>query len=285
MAFDIQWPLVLFSLLAGVGAMTFASAALLDVLKKGEAKACFLATVVGMVLVVVGGCCSVLHLALPQNVMAAVTNILSFSGISIELVLLGVTFVLGVAYAILLKREASDAVRRVVAIVGIVAAFLLAFFCGHGYVMPGRPLWDTELLPLAYWGTSFAGGALVFACLRAGCGESAHGASALRVWNVLAAVASIGSVAAYVAHLAINGVLVDDALAYAAVGIIGAVVGLVCAVVLFLRPGNKGQLAVACVGAIGSVVAGLLVRVLMWIVCVGYVELFAVAETTRTWFF
>ena len=93
---DIQWPLVLFSLIAGTGGSLFAFVALSE-LVGGKGKTRFAATVTALVLIVVGGCLSMLHLASPQNAFAALTNIFSFSGISIELMLLGLLLVCGIA--------------------------------------------------------------------------------------------------------------------------------------------------------------------------------------------
>ena len=93
---DIQWPLVLFSLIAGTGGSLFAFVALTE-LVGGKDKTRFAATVTVLVLIVVGGCLSMLHLASPQNAFAALTNIFSFSGISIELMLLGLLLVCGIA--------------------------------------------------------------------------------------------------------------------------------------------------------------------------------------------
>ena len=100
---EIQWPLVLFSLIAGTGGSLFAFVALSELLG-GKEKTRFAATVTSLVLIVAGGCLSMLHLASPQNAFAALTNIFSFSGISIELMLLGLTFVVALAYAIVVKR-------------------------------------------------------------------------------------------------------------------------------------------------------------------------------------
>ena len=108
---DIQWPLVLFSLIAGTGGSLFAFVALSE-LVGGKDKTRFAATVTVLVLIVVGGCLSMLHLASPQNAFAALTNIFSFSGISIELMLLGLTFVAAAAYAIVVKRVRNAAAAK-----------------------------------------------------------------------------------------------------------------------------------------------------------------------------
>ena len=82
MAPKIQWPLVLFSLFAGVGGCAFAFAGVANAL--GEMSGVTNAvTVVAFVLVCVGGLCSVVHLATPKNAWAVVTHILSFSGLSV----------------------------------------------------------------------------------------------------------------------------------------------------------------------------------------------------------
>ena len=100
---DIQWPLVLFSLIAGTGGSLFAFVGLSQLIG-GKEKTRSIATVCALVLIVIGGCLSMLHLASPQNAFAALTNIFSFSGISVELMLLGLTFVAALAYIIVVKR-------------------------------------------------------------------------------------------------------------------------------------------------------------------------------------
>lgn len=264
--------------------MVFASAALSDLMKKGEDKSRFTADVIGMVLLIVGGWCSLLHLALPENVMAAVTNIFSFSGISIELVLLGITFILAFIYAIMLKRETVGTARKVVAVAGIVAAVLLAFFCGHGYVMVGRPLWNTNLLPFAYLGTALGTGGFLFACIQSKRGNAVEDVVALKTWYLATSVISAVTVAAYVVFLAASAGLKDAALIYAVVALLGCVVALTCGISFFLKPAENKVFAIACLGAVTSLIAGLAVRMLMWAVCAGYLELFSVATTTRAMF-
>lgn len=281
---DIQWPLVLFSLIAGSGGIVFASASLAGVLRKSGIQARFVATIVAMVMLVVGGCLSLLHLALPQNVMAAITNIFGFSGISIELVLLGSTLVVAFIYAIILKREVSDTVRNVVGIIGIVLGVLLAFFCGHGYVMDGRPLWNIELLPLAYLGTAAAAGALVFGLIQTKLGDQPEDIAGLGKVFLGAAVLALVTVAAFVIFLAVNGGLVGSALAFAIATLVFNVVALACAVTL-LKAEPAKQAVFLGAGAASALVAGLLLRCLMWATSVGFLSLFEIAETTRTIFF
>lgn len=282
--FEVQWPLVLFSFLAGLGGFALASAALSGILGKGGDNPRFVTTVIAIACMVIGGCCSMMHLAVVENVMAAVTNILSFSGISIELVLLGTTCIVALIYAIMLKRDTSETARKVVAVLCIIAGVLLAFFCGHGYVMDGRPLWNTELLPLAYLGTAFGAGALLFATIQRAMGEPTEVICGLRVWILVGALLSLITVAAYVIYLGSQGALEGEAPTFAIVAIAGALAALGCAIVL-VRPGVETSVGIAVVALVCAVAAGVGLRMLMWAASTGYLDLFEVAMTTRTWMF
>ena len=167
---EIQWPLVLFSLLAGTGGALAAFVGLAGLLG-GTRKVRETAALCSIVLVVLGGCFSVLHLASPLHAISAVTNLLSFSGVSIELMLIGINFVVMAAWLILARREGSEAGLKWVGVVGIVAGLALGFFCGHGYVIEGQPTWNTNVLPLAYLGSSLACGAFLYGVLAVKFGD------------------------------------------------------------------------------------------------------------------
>ena len=79
---DIQWPLVVFGLLAGCGGATLAFVGLSEFLGIGR-NARRPAALAALALLMVGGCASVAHLAQPANIMAAAANVLSLSGISV----------------------------------------------------------------------------------------------------------------------------------------------------------------------------------------------------------
>ena len=163
---EIQWPLVLFSLLAGTGGSLFAFVGLSEFLG-GSSKVRDAGSIVAIALIVLGGCFSVLHLASPLHAISAVTNLLSFSGISIELMLLGANFVVMLAYILVRKRSNATTPVKVLAVLGIVFGLMLGFFCGHGYVLEGQPTWNSETLPLAYLGTSLACGAFLYGTIVA----------------------------------------------------------------------------------------------------------------------
>lgn len=283
--FDIQWPLVLFSLLAGAGGLAFGFAALSGLLKKGSIRSRFIASIAAMVLMVLGGCFSLLHLALPQNVMAAVTNVFSFSGISIELVLLGVTFILALVYAIVLKRDVSDTARNVIGIIGIVAALALAFFCGHGYIMESRPMWRTELLPVAYLGTALATGSFLFGGIQAAFGDADDDIAGMFLPYLAASVVALVCVALYVAFIASMGALEGSAQLYAVGSVLCAIAAMACALFLRKSAGGKSAAVVLWCACACSFLAGIFIRCFMWTLSNGFMELFTIAETTRTIFF
>lgn len=270
---EIQWPLVLFSLFAGTGGTLFAFAGISE-FAGGERKARETAAVVSLALMVVGGCFSVLHLASPLHALSAVTNLLSFSGVSIELMLLGATFVAVAAYLALSKRGAADGQgAKVLVIVGSILGLMLAFFCGHGYVIEGQPTWNTNLLPCAYLGTCLACGAFAFAMLCNACGTG----KSMPAWVGIASLVSGGLSAAgslgYVAFLG-GSAVAQPLLLWVGIGACGVVGVLASAVIVWRRSESNVQL-VCALGLLFAVVGGLSVRLLMWVCTTGFVNLFA----------
>lgn len=197
---EIQWPLVLFSLLAGTGGALAAFVGLAGLLG-GTRKVRETAALCSIVLVVLGGCFSVLHLAFPLHAISAVTNLLSFSGVSIELMLIGINFVVMAAWLILARREGSEAGLKWVGVVGIVAGLALGFFCGHGYVIEGQPTWNTNVLPFAYLGSSLACGAFLYGVLAVKFGDDGELGGKLGVFTFVCAVIGAVSAVAYAAVL------------------------------------------------------------------------------------
>lgn len=133
----IQWPLAIFSLLAGCGGGMLAFMAFAEVKGFGVNRR-FPLAVAALVLIVVGGCASVAHLGNPANIMAAAANIGSLSGISVELIFLGASAVFAAAYAVAVKRGASAGARKAIAIIAGVLGVILAFVTGNGYVMESQ---------------------------------------------------------------------------------------------------------------------------------------------------
>lgn len=291
MGIEIQWPLVLFSLLAGSGGtlLAFVGLSQFTDTSASSVKVRSVSSIVSMVMLAVGGIVSVLHLASPQNVMAAATNIFSFSGISIELILLGITLIVAFLYLVFLKRGASKTILNVLAILGIVFGLLLAFFCGHGYVMQSRPMWDTELLPIAYLGTAFAVGGFLLMFINNSFAEEEKkedegeeelkgGNTSLEVSVLAAAAVCALSCFGYAFFLVINGNFGSGIFFWFGLVVCGIAGVLICGIALILKRFASARKAIVLVGLIVAVIAALSVRVLMWEVGDGYLELFEAAK-------
>lgn len=271
---EIQWPLVLFSLTAGTGGSLFAFVGLSEFLG-GSAKVRDVGAVCSLALIVIGGCFSVLHLASPLHAISAVTNLLSFSGISIELMLLGACFIVMAAYLAIRKRSSSAAAAKVLAAAGIVFGLMLGFFCGHGYVIEAQPTWNTETLPFAYLGTSLACGAFLFGILGAvkGDGTELGGKSAIAA--LAAAIVAVVGMLAYVMHAGFAAMSSQALVFWGGVVVVGIVGTLVVAVLGMTSAAKANQLALSSAGLACAAVGGIAIRALMWLCATGYIDLFS----------
>lgn len=267
---ETQWPLVLFSLLSGLGGGLFLAVCLGE-LVGAERKANRISAVVSLVLVIAGACFSVLHLEQPANIMAAATNVFSFSGISVELITVGVTAIAVVTYLFAVSRGAGKSAVSAIAVVGIVCGIAIGFFTGSGYVFGSQPNWNTVFLPLSYLFGDVSAGALLY-CGLVLCLDKGSGVDRRVVFVALAcAVADLAACLGYAAHVGF-GVL--DAACFWGGGVaIGCVAAGLCAALLV----RKSSASVAFAGAACALVGGLLFRVAMWMVGSGILHLFDVA--------
>lgn len=278
MDLSIQWPLVAFSLIAG-GAGALAAFASLAEFTGKALKARFVALACALALIVVGGCVSIVHLASPQNVMAAATNLFSFSGISIELIMLGLTFVVVAAYAALVKRAASPTARKTLAGATLVCGLALAFVCGHGYVIDARPFWDTGLLPIAYLGSVLPAGAFGYLLIGSILKIDGDELLALKPAVAVCAAVSIVSMLAYVAFVGFDAASRDPMVLYGGIATCGVVIVAVCTALLCLKPPTGSLLALAAVGTAAALVGACALRVLMWVASDAFANLFGLAAS------
>lgn len=144
---EIQWSLVLFTALTGMGGCMFACVAADEFLGRAKAAA-FPAAVAALVVAVVGGLASVTHLSHPGRIMGALSH--PTSGIFTEALLVGCLCVCVAVYLVLVKRGAGASARKAIAVIGAVFGVLLSFMAGESYLMEARPNWCSQLLPLGY---------------------------------------------------------------------------------------------------------------------------------------
>lgn len=269
MAPKIQWPLVLFSMLAGCGGCCFAFAGVAGAL--GESTTVTLwATGISLVLVVVGAVCSMMHLATPRHAFAAVTHLLSFSGISVELIMLGVVSALMAAYGAACLWFDNELARLVLGIAGAVAGVVLAFVTGHGYLISSKPTWNTKKLPLAYTGTALVAGGFLYAVVSVATGGVWAMELPVKLLLAVCAVFSAVTVAAYLGHLGMQTAKKNPTLFWVGIVVCGLVVPLACAAILLAPLPSMAFVAVAAVGFVAAMAGGLSLRMLMWIVGAGF---------------
>lgn len=281
MAPKIQWPLVLFSMLAGCGGCCFAFAGVAGAL--GESTTVTLwATGISLVLVVVGAVCSMMHLATPRHAFAAVTHLLSFSGISVELIMLGVVSALMVAYGAAYLWFDNELVRLVLGMAGALAGVVLAFVTGHGYLISSKPTWNTKKLPLAYTGTALVAGGFLYAVVSVATGGVWAMELPVKLLLAVCAVFSAVTVAAYLGHLGMQTAKKNPTLFWVGIVVCGLVVPLACAAILLAPLPSMAFVAVAAVGFVAAMAGGLSLRMLMWIVGAGFLFFFEDAQANRS---
>ena len=268
----IQWPLVIFSLLAGAGGALLAFVGLSEVL--GLAKKARVPAAVGaLVLLVVGGCASVAHLAQPANIMAAAANVFSFSGISVELIMLGVNAIVAVAYVLTARGESANA-TKIVGIVGIVTGVAMTFVVGNGYVMEAQPNWNTPTLPFAYLGSGLATGGALFATLMAALKTDEADFRGIMPWVLGATVVQL---VAFLAYGFAIGFAADVLLYWGGAVIVGSVGAIACAAFI-AKASTMAYATLVC-----AVVGGICLRALMWLVGTGFLDAFGTAAVRGVW--
>ena len=275
---EIQWALVLFTVVSGAGAWLFAFSMLGSLLKKDAAPG-KMETITAFVLVAVGGCMSVMHLSHVDRILEALNH--PTSGIFIEAAMIGVLCVILAVYFVLLARNSSEKARTAVGVLGLLVGMVFTYACGSSYLMEARPAWQTVTLPLAYFGTAASAGAGLNLLLKAVQKRDEQAVSFAGLMAVVggalgAVLAAAFCIAAgpYVAA-ADNGAVAWVVALFAA---LAAVV--VCGAVALKQP--KNALAMGAIALVAGVVAAIALRAAMWLIGTPFMDFFLMAlESTR----
>lgn len=256
---DIQWSLVLFTVLTGAGGMLLFCIGLATLLGKGE-KVEFTGSIVSLVLVIVGGLASVTHLSHPTRMLNALQH--PTSGIFTEAVLVGLTALALVVFMIMVKRGVRGGALKAVAVVGMVLGVLLSFMAGQSYLMAALPMWNTELLPLGYLGTAAAEGAALYAVLLAA--AKAERADVTFAGVVLLAAGAAALVTGVLYGVA-GGAFVSDCGVLYVIGVLvcGGAVPAVAGFMVWKKP--ESALVWAVVALVGAVAGAIVYRCAMWL--------------------
>lgn len=158
---EYQWPLVIFTVLAGGAGWLLFFTALNELTGTITlTKVRDTALPIAIVMLIAGGISSALHLSHPERMMGALAH--PTMGIFTEALFVGLCVLVSVVFMIMVRREASTKALKAVAVVTLILGLVLNLMLGYSYMMASRPEWDTLLLPLAYFGTASIVGATVY---------------------------------------------------------------------------------------------------------------------------
>ena len=264
---DIQWSLVLFTALTGLGGWLFFFVGL-NVLVGKTDKGAFAGIVAALALAVVGGCASVTHLSHPDRMLGALQH--PTSGIFTEAVLVGLLCIVLVAFLVMLKRSLTGTPLKAVAVIGMALGALMSFMAGQSYLMPAIAAWNTELLPLGYLGTAAASGAAAWLLLIA---VQKADEAAVSFAGLMTLAGGCAALVTTLAYGAASGAFAGDAaLLVGAAALCGGAVPAVCGAFVWKKPGSAvtGG-AVALVAALAGSVA---FRCAMWVIGAGLYDFF-----------
>jgi anaerobic dimethyl sulfoxide reductase subunit C (anchor subunit) len=151
----IQWPLVLFTLLTGLGVGAFSCVAVIEWLGIGEV-VLMPGTITALVAMAAGGVASVYHLSHPSRAFNIVKHL--GTGVGKEMILIGITGAAIFFYALIRSLGLPGLPGRILTAVGLVSGIILAFEMGATYVLPARPAWRTWLWAFIYAASAAATG-------------------------------------------------------------------------------------------------------------------------------
>lgn len=158
---EIQWPLLIFSVLLGVTSGSFVFLAVGEL--KGKFKDVrFLGALIAFICLAVGGCISVLHMGHPERATHLLGNL--GSGLSKELFVVAIMGIVSLVYLILAKKDYPGA-SKVLGVLGGIVGLVLPFVAGASYLIAARPAWDSVALPLMFLGAGLALGMTLMAAL------------------------------------------------------------------------------------------------------------------------
>jgi anaerobic dimethyl sulfoxide reductase subunit C (anchor subunit) len=278
MQIGIQWPLVLFTLIAGAGCGLLAVTGFAR-LTVEQGKATRQITLIStLVLLGIGGLMSVFHLAHPERFMAALTNLLSFSGIAMELI--GLAFSGLATLLFLVFSSAKNQIgAKVVAVCSIVIGIVASFFHGYAYFeVVAQPGWHSLALAFSYLLTSLTAGSLIYAAIASLRADEKAGLRLIGKVAMGSAALTTVAIVIYVVSLSTAGLLQNEAGIVAGLAIASELVALVLAICFAFK---KSSALLAAGSALLGIGGGLAVRVLMWTVSTYGLNLIWEAATNR----
>lgn len=184
---EIQWPLLVFSVLLGITSGSFVFLGIGEI--KGKfAEIRFTGALIGLLCLAVGGIASVFHMGHPERATHLLGNL--GSGLSMELFTVAIMGIVSIIYLVLAKKDYPGA-RKAFGIIAAILGLVLPIVAGMSYVIAARPAWNSFTLPLMYLGAGLAMGMLLMAglvLLRGNAKEDGKFAAQLALVGVVAMV-------------------------------------------------------------------------------------------------
>lgn len=158
---EVQWPLLVFSVLLGITSGSFIFLAIGELTGKFK-EVRFTGALIALVCLAIGGCVSVLHMGHPERALHLLGNL--GSGLSKELFAVAVMGIVAIVYLVLARKDYPGA-SKVFGVIGGIIGIVLSPIAGASYLIAARPAWDSVALPLMYLGAGLALGFTLMAAL------------------------------------------------------------------------------------------------------------------------
>lgn len=196
---EVQWPLLVFSVLLGITSGSFIFLAVGELTGRFK-EIRFTGALIALVCLAIGGCVSVLHMGHPERALHLLGNL--GSGLSKELFAVAVMGIVAIVYLVLARKDYPGA-SKVFGVIGGVVGIVLSPIAGASYLIAARPAWDSIALPLMYLGAGLALGFTLMAALVLLKGKAAEeGGFALKLALAGVVIMAVTTVA-YVIRIAI----------------------------------------------------------------------------------
>lgn len=157
---ELQWPLILFTTILAWSAGLFGTQAVY-VLRGEGTKSQMTALITSVVLLAVSGISVFMHLQHWERIFNGFGHITS--GITQEFIAIIAIGIVMVLYFVFLRR--NDEVPKWLAWLALAVSVILVCVCGHSYMMPSRPAWDSVLQVASLLGAACALGPATMAVI------------------------------------------------------------------------------------------------------------------------
>ena len=252
----IQWALVVFKLLAGVGGgiLGFAGlAALLGRRTDDNRKA----LLVSLGLLLIAGCAVLIYVGKPSGIMLVVRNVSLNSPLSWELMSYGFAIVVSIVFLILGKSK--GVLLKTLAIIAIIVAVAVGFTTGYSHLsMVGMRSWHNPLIPWCFLISALLLSGLIYLAIT-GKKEDEKDRKLITTIIVILAVFATLCYCAY----GFTASLGDYAMLYwTAAPLIGGTISMVCAILMKIKDAAVWLYASATAALVGAVAF----RAIIWLI-------------------